>query len=42
MLINEEHVMLEAGIKMGFESKLHNDRVMVTVNVSINPVETFE
>lgn len=42
MLINEKNVVLEACVQMGLESKLYNNRVMVTVDVGVNSVESFE
>ena len=42
MLIDEEHIMLEAGVEMRFQAQLDNDGVVVTVDVGIDTVETLE
>ena len=42
MLINEENVVLEARVQMGLEPKLYNNRVMVTVDMGVHSVESFE
>lgn len=42
MLIDEQHVMLEACVQMGFKTQLDDDRVVVTVDVGVNTVEALE
>ncbi len=42
MLVNEQHVVLEAGVQVRFESKLYNDRIVVTVDVGVHTVEPLE
>jgi hypothetical protein len=42
MLINEKNIMLEAGVKMGLKAKLSHNRVVVTVDVSVNSVHPLE
>ena len=42
MLINEEHIMLKARVEVWFQTKLHNDRVVMTVDMSVDAVEAFE
>jgi len=38
MLIHEQHVMLEARIQMWLKPKLQDDRIMVTIDVSIDTI----
>lgn len=42
MLIDEENVVLEAGIQMRLEAQVDDDWVVVTVDVSVDTVEAFE
>jgi hypothetical protein len=42
MLINEQNIVLEAGIEMRFEAQLNNNRVVVAVDVCVDAVETFK
>ncbi len=42
MLIDEEDIMLEASVEMRFEPKLHDDWIVVTVNVGIYPIQSLE
>ena len=42
MLIDEQNIMLEARIQVRLKSQLHNDRIMVTVNMGIHSVQTLE
>ena len=42
MLVNEEHIVLETCIQMRFESKLDYNRIVMTVDVCVDPVKTFE
>lgn len=34
--------MLKTGVEVRFEPKLHNNRVMVAIYVSINSIKAFE
>ncbi len=42
MLVDEEHVMLEACVQMRLEPQLQHDRVVVAVDVCVHAVEAFE
>ena len=42
MLVNEEHVMLEACVEVGFKAELSNNGVVVAVDVGIDPVHSLE
>lgn len=42
MLIDEQHVMLEAGIEVRFEAQLDDDGIVVAVDVCIDAVEALE
>lgn len=42
MLINEENVVLKARVEMRFQSKLDNDSVVVTVDMSVNAIQPFK
>jgi hypothetical protein len=42
MLINEQNIVLEAGIEMRFEAQLNNNRVVVAVDVCVDAVETLK
>lgn len=42
MLVDEQHVMLEARIKMRLEAQLDNDRVVVAVDVGVDAVQALE
>jgi hypothetical protein len=42
MLIDEENVVLEACVQMWLKSKLNNNRVMVTVYMRVDSVESLE
>ena len=42
MLINEKHIMLKARVEVWFQTKLDNDRIVVTVDMSVDAVEAFE
>lgn len=42
MFVNEEHVMLEAGIEMRLEAEVEHDVIVVTVNVRVNTIQAFE
>jgi hypothetical protein len=38
VLVNEEHVVLEASVEMGFETEVHDHGVVVAVNVGVDAV----
>jgi hypothetical protein len=42
VFINEQDVVLEAGIEMWLETQVNNDRVVMAVNVRVDPIETLE
>jgi hypothetical protein len=42
VLVNEENVMFETGVKMSLKTKLTYNRVMVTVYVSIYAIHPLE
>lgn len=42
MLVNEENVVLEAGVKMRLKTQLTDDRVVVAVDVCVNTVHSLE
>lgn len=42
MLVNEENIVLKAGIEMSLQPKFTNHRVVMTVYVCINPVHPLE
>jgi hypothetical protein len=42
MLIHEQDVVLEARIKMWLKAQVHNDRVVVAIDVGVDSVESFE
>lgn len=42
MLINEEDVLLEAGVQVGFQAELSDDWVMVAVDVRVDTVHALE
>lgn len=42
VLVNEEHIVLEAGIQMRFQAQLNDDRVMVAVDVRVDTIEALE
>jgi hypothetical protein len=42
MLINEEDIVLEAGVEMWFEAQMDDDGVVVAVDVGVNAVEALE
>jgi len=42
MLLNKKHIMLEARIQMRFQTKIDDDRVMMAIDVRINPIESLE
>lgn len=42
VLVHEEHVMLEASVKMWFEAQIYNHWVMVTVDMGVYSVKALE
>jgi hypothetical protein len=42
MLVNEQYIMLEACVEMRFKAELNDDGIMVTVDMSVNAVQTFK
>jgi hypothetical protein len=42
MLIDEENIVLEAGIEMRFKPQLDDDGVVVAVDVGVDAVEALE
>ena len=42
MLVDEQHILLEAGVQMRFQAKLTDDRVVVAVDVCVDTVHALE
>jgi hypothetical protein len=42
VLVDEEHVLLEAGVEMGLEAQLADDGVVVAVDVGVDAVHALE
>jgi hypothetical protein len=42
MLIDEQDVVLEAGVEMWFESQMYDDGVMMAVDVRVDAIEALE
>jgi hypothetical protein len=42
MLLNEEHIMLKAGIEMRFQAQVDDDGVVVAVDMRIDSVKSLE
>ena len=42
MLVDEQDVMLEAGVEMCFESKFANHRIVMAIDVSIDSVHALK
>lgn len=42
VLVNEEHVLLEAGVEMGLEAELPDDGVVMAVDVGVDSVHALE
>lgn len=38
MLVDKEHVVLEAGVQVRLEAQVHDNRVVVAVDVRVHPV----
>lgn len=42
MLVHKQDVVLEAGIEMWLEAELHNHRIVMAVDVSVDTIESLE
>jgi len=42
MLINKQHIVLEASVQMRFQAQRDDDRVVVAVDVGVDAVEALE
>lgn len=42
MLVDEQHVLLEAGVEMGLQAKLTDDWVVMAVNVGVDAIHALE
>jgi hypothetical protein len=42
MFIDEQDVMLEAGVEMGLEAEMYYYRVMMAVDVGVDTIQTLE
>lgn len=42
MLIDEQNIMLETGVKMGFKTKFSDDWVVVAIYVGIDTIHSLE
>lgn len=42
MLINEEYILLEAGVQVRLQAKLTDDRVVVAVDMGVDTVHALE
>jgi hypothetical protein len=42
MLIDEENIMLEASVEVGFETELSNNWIMMTINVGVDTIHAFK
>ena len=42
MLVDEEDVMLEAGVEMCFEAELSNDGIVVAIDVGVDTIHSFK
>lgn len=38
MLVDKEHIVLEAGVQVRLEAQVHDNRVVVAVDVRVHPV----
>ena len=41
MLVDEQNVVFEAGVQVGFQAEMHHHGIVVTVDVRIHPVHTL-
>lgn len=42
MLVHKQDVVLEARIEMWLKAQVHNDRVVVAIDMGVDSVEAFE
>jgi hypothetical protein len=42
MLIDKQHVMLEARIQMRFQAQMHNDGIVMTVDMRVDAIQALE
>jgi hypothetical protein len=42
MLVNEEHIVLEAGVYVRLEPQVDYDRVVMAVDVRVHPIQALE
>lgn len=42
MFVDEEDIVLEARIQMGLQSKLDDNRIVVTIYVCVDAIESLE
>lgn len=42
MFMNEEDIVFEAGVEMWLETEVHDNRIMMTVDVCVDAVQAFE
>ena len=42
MLIDEQDIVLEACVQMGLEAKLDDDRIVMTVDMRVDPIQSLK
>lgn len=42
VLIDEEDIVFETSVQVGFEAQVHHDGVVMTINVGVDAVQTLE
>lgn len=42
MLVDKKYIVFETGVQVRLQTELNNDRIVVTVDMGINPVKPFE
>lgn len=42
MLIDKQHVVLETGVEMRLKAKVHDDWVVVAIDMGVHSVQTLE
>lgn len=42
MLVDEEYVVLEAGVQVRLETEMSNDWIVMAVDVCVHPIEALE
>lgn len=42
VLIDEQNIVLETGVQVRFETQVHNDLIVVTIDVRVDSVKPFE